>query len=143
MLKKKIKLDPELRPILKKHGWHENSNGYIKAKINKRMVNLHHLVLPVKKGFDVDHINRDKYDNRRSNLRYATRSQNKMNSAKFKTNTSGFRGVTWAKDRKKWRVYICVKYKTIRLGSFDDIEDAARAYKEAALKYFNEFMGEL
>ncbi|OGJ58310.1 hypothetical protein A2635_05320 [Candidatus Peribacteria bacterium RIFCSPHIGHO2_01_FULL_51_9] len=103
---------------------------------------LHHFILPKKKGFDVDHINRNIFDNRRENLRYVTHSQNMMNMKKSAINTSGFRGVTWNKRRKKWVAQIGFQMEKIYLGAFNDIEAAARAYKTAALKYFEEYLGE-
>ncbi len=103
---------------------------------------LHHLILPKKKGFEVDHINRDVMDNRRENLRYVTSSQNGMNRGMMKSNTSGYRGVTWDKKTEKWRARIGLNGKQIWLGYFDDIEEAATAYKKKALELFEQYLGE-
>lgn len=148
MLKQEILLDKKDQHLLKEYTWHQDSTGYLRTRVKGRSskVRIQHMVLPVREGFEVDHINRNKYDNRRSNLRYTTRSQNMMNGPKRKDNTSNFRGVNWSTtDGKygKWRARICYQGKDISLGSFDDIEEAARAYKTAALKYFQEYMGEL
>ena len=86
-----------------------------------------------------DHINRDRLDNRRCNLRPATHSQSACNRGKPKNNTSGYHGVWWEKRREKWFVRISVKKKPIFLGYFDDLKEAARVYNEAVLKYHGEF----
>lgn len=68
-------------------------------------------------GFDTDHINRNKLDNRRSNLRTATRSQNNFNTPAPMNNTSGVKGVWWSKQWKRWYAQIRVNGKTHSLGS--------------------------
>lgn len=94
-----------------------------------RKVMMHRFVLDAPHGIEVDHINGDKLDNRRANLRLCTDSQNRMNVERFKSNKSGFKGVHRAKN--KWRAEIN--------GYFDAAEDAARAYDRAALELFGEF----
>ena len=69
-------------------------------------------------GFDTDHKNRNKLDNKKSNLRTATRSQNNFNSEPPKTNTSGYKGVWWHEGQKRWWSHIQVSGKRIHLGSF-------------------------
>lgn len=86
-----------------------------------------------------DHIDTDGLNNQRSNLREATRGQQQANRNRFKNNTSGYKGVSWHKKTQKWMVRISINKKHIFLGYFDDIKGAARAYNEAALKYFGEF----
>lgn len=92
--------------------------------------------------FDVDHCFSNLDDN--INIRKATKSQNGANrklniSSNKKPKTSKFKGVSWAKASKKWMAGIGVNGKTKNLGYFTDEKDAARAYNEAALKYFGEF----
>ena len=84
---------------------------------------------------DIDHINRDKSDNRIANLRAVDRSVNLHNRPAATRNTSGFKGVTWHKKAGKWASRICVNYKNQHLGLFDEIEDACRARDEAEEKF--------
>jgi len=89
----------------------------------------------------VDHINHNGLDNRRSNLRPCTHDQNVRNARKRSDNTSGFKGVSFNKKREKWQAYIGggSRSKKIHLGMFLTPEDAARAYDDAAHKSFGEF----
>ena len=93
---------------------------------------LHHLILPRKQGFDTDHINGNKLDNRKSNLRYATRSLNMMNKKDVK-------GIYWYKKTNKWQAQIGFNNKHIHLGYFIKEEDAIKARRDAEKKYFGEF----
>ena len=92
---------------------------------------------PVEK--DTDHINGDKLDNRRSNLRVCTRSQNMANVGKLKNNSSGFKGIHWHVAGENWIAYIKINGKKRHLGCFADIKEAAQAYNEAAKQLFGEF----
>lgn len=85
----------------------------------------------------VDHINDQ--SNRWSNLRLATQSQNKANSRVYKNSKSGIKGVSWNASSKKWNASIQVDGILHHLGRFENINDAALAYKIAAEKYFGEF----
>ena len=78
----------------------------------------------------IDHINRNRLDNRIVNLREATDAENRQNMSLSVTNKSGVKGVSWDKQRKKWYAKITHNYKQISLGMFDDIKDAANAYAE-------------
>ena len=86
-----------------------------------------------------DHWNGDGLDNRRSNLRIATDNDNRRNSKLFQNNTSGYKGVSWDKGRRLWRVQVSVNGTTRYVGRYDDIIEAARAYDEAARKWYGEF----
>ncbi len=87
----------------------------------------------------IDHKNRNGLDNRISNLRVATSSQNQANKGMRSDNTSGVKGVTWDAERCKWLAAIHVNGKRIGLGRHDSIGDAAFAYREAAIKHFGDF----
>lgn len=86
-----------------------------------------------------DHKNRNTLDNRRSNLRPATASQNGMNRNFQSINTSGARGVSWDKRQKRWSAQIRFQGKLKWLGYFSQLKAAASAYKMAASQLFGEF----
>ncbi len=93
---------------------------------------------PIKQGFLADHINQNKLDNRRQNLRELTYSQNTRNSSKLKRKkTSRFWGVS--RSGNKWRASARRDGKVVHFGRFDTEEDAARAYDAAALEHHGEF----
>ncbi len=105
-----------------------------------RIVSLHTEIMPPPKGLIVDHRNRDGLDNRRSNLRFATHSQNRCNTNRSKAGCSSqYRGVYWNKQKKHWRANLQFEGKWIWLGAFDSEIDAARAYDVAARKYHGDF----
>jgi hypothetical protein len=86
-----------------------------------------------------DHENRTRYDNRLENLRPANRSQNMGNIAPNARNTSGYRGVSWCKSKRRWAAYINRENRKVHLGRHSTAEDAARAYNVAAMSHFGAF----
>jgi len=91
-------------------------------------------------GQYVDHRNNTRpLDNRRANLRPATKSQNGANRGPTRLNTSGYKGVFWHKRGRKWQAQIIVNQTAIHLGLFVDKIAAARAYNQAAIEYFGTF----
>jgi len=106
----------------------------------QREIQMHREILGLqyKDGKLCDHKNCNGLDNRRNNLRLATSSLNGHNHRMFSTNTSGFRGVTWHKQTKKWQARICVKGVEIYCGTHNTIKSAALAYDRSAEKYFGE-----
>jgi len=119
------------------------AHGYAVRTVNlpnkTYQVRMHRVILDVPDGMDTDHINRNRLDNRRSNLRIATRSQNVANTFVEKQNRSGFKGVSWKKSNHKWCVQIRCKNRVIHIGPFVDIKEAAMAYNKMAKKSFGEF----
>lgn len=102
-------------------------------------VTMHRLILNAPRSYRVDHKNGDGLDNRRENLRLATPSQNQFNKRRPVTNTSGFKGVSWSKNAKKWEVYITAHGERTYLGLFDKIEEAVLARTRAAHHIHGEF----
>jgi len=90
-------------------------------------------------GFIWDHVNRNDFDNQRSNLRLATTSQNGMNRTMNYNNTSGYPGVRYYKSRDRWKADIGANGERIYLGFFKTKEEAIRARKVAELTYFGDF----
>ena len=94
------------------------------------------LKLPKGDPRQVDHINRNTLDNRRSNLRIATPSQNSCNRGLRADNNSGVTGVSWRKTERKWVVRIQARGQCIRVGQFEDFEQARQARLQAESFYF-------
>lgn len=117
--------------------WYLNENGYPRTtrRINRKY--MHQLILPNAKT--IDHIDGDKLNNQRDNLRICTQTQNCYNQKLHKNNTSGYRGVTWDKRQNQWIAQIMVNRKAIYLGSFTDLRAAILARKWGEKLYFKEF----
>jgi hypothetical protein len=131
--------DIEDYDFIKKLSWRENNDGFIIANINNSEVSLHRLVMKVTDPNDiVDHIQHNRYDNRKSMLRVTTGRNNCRNELLAKNNKSGKTGVCWEENSQKWHAYIWVD-KCVHLGRFDKIEDAIDARIEAENKYFGEY----
>ncbi len=102
-------------------------------------IRMHRVILNCSPGEDCDHKNHDTLDNRKKNLRKCSVAQNAHNRKIQSSNTSGFKGVTWTKTTRRWRVKITVNGCEKHLGYFHSLEDAARSYDEAAKVYYGEF----
>lgn len=101
---------------------------------------MHRLILNAPENMEVDHINGNRLDNRRENLRLCNSSQNKCNRGPRKDNKSGYKGVSWHGQRQKWTVRIKTPYgKYLSLGLYDDKKEAAMAYNKASVEYHGEF----
>lgn len=138
--------DLEDYDLIKDYSWHIDKGGYVctsgysNGKNNHKK--LHRLVMNcIDVDCDIDHKHgkETRYDNRKSNLRIATRSQNNMNKGIRSDNTSGVTGVIWYKNKNKWRAEIFVDNNCISLGYYKKLEDAVKARKDAEEKYFGEF----
>jgi len=128
----------------KRAGWLTTCNGkpYWKVSVMRKTMYLHHVVFLLHHGFlpkYIDHKDGNSTNNQIENLREATQSQNIANSKLSASNTSGYKGVVWRKDTKKWQAQLTVDGKNISLGSHTTKEKAHEAYKSASSKYFEEF----
>lgn len=125
---------------ISKYTWFLDNSGYIRAtlKSGKRVL-LHNLIMKEAKGLFVDHINRNKLDNRKSNLRYVTKQQNCHNRGISKANRSGFKGVSFDKRSKKYEAWIGFNHSNNFIGSYDTSHEAAKAYNQKAIELFGEY----
>ena len=113
----------------------DKSNGYFIATKESTKQYLHRLILKAKKGDIVDHINQDKTDNRRCNLRIVSKNLNNYN----RTVSSKYgRGVYFDKSGNRFRACISQNNKTIKLGSFKNYNDAKIAYNKKAKEIYGE-----
>jgi len=126
---------PELLQCTQNINWRVENN-YLRGYKKNKCIRLHHLILPPKKGYLVDHINRKTNDNRCANLRYLTNSESGINRKISVCNTSGYTGVHWHKRKKRWCAGIKVNGKKLDLGGYISKELAHEAYVKAEEKYF-------
>jgi hypothetical protein len=134
-------VDRDEHKRISSHKWHLSHNGYairLDYKNNKSVIYMHRAITNCKKPFVVDHINRDKLDNRRKNLRVCTNNENVRNSPS-RGGSSSYKGVSHAKEFNKFRCRIGVDNRMIHLGYFVCEKEAAKAYNVAALEYHKEF----
>lgn len=103
------------------------------------LVRMHRLLTGADRSLDVDHRDGDGLNNRRANLRTATRSQNISNMRITARNTSGYKGVYWHVKSEKWCANIRVSGKLHYLGTHPTIEAAAEAYAKASAELHGEF----
>lgn len=118
---------------------HPGLMGYAVRSSYDEMIYMHRAILSAPTGIRVDHANLDTLDNRRSNLRLATRSQQGMHRSKRVGGSSYYKGVCWDTQKGKWRAYIMKENRQTHLGLFTVEADAARAYNTAAQRFFGAF----
>lgn len=123
--------------IVSKYTWYKNKSGYVETSLTRNNhLLLHRLVMKdIQNGFVVDHINRNKCDNRKCNLRICSGSENILNAKLNINNSSGYKGVSWNKHCNKWEAFITINYKHIYLGRYDDLQDAIDARREYELQH--------
>lgn len=130
--KARAKVDKAEIELVKSYKWHLNNFGYV---VTNRMTGqsslLHVLIVGKNEDLEIDHINRNKLDNRRQNLRFVTSSQNKWNNNAI--------GVHFCKAKNKWIPQITVNGKYINLGSYIDKDSAIKARQRAVKKYFGKY----
>ncbi len=136
--------DDEDFEFLSKWKWYFSDKGYAVRTTylsdgQQTTIRMHSLVLLSRLNQQIDHANRDKLDNQKFNLRFSTQANNCCNAGIRKDNISGFKGVSWCSTMLKWRVQVQTEGAKKSIGNYENKEDAARAYNEAAIKYHGEF----
>lgn len=120
-----------------------NLNGYRQGMVFGRTYYAHRVAWAIHYGEwpedQIDHINCDRSDNRISNLRKASNTENARNKKLQRNNTSGLKGASWSSRRGKWAATICADRKQRKLGFFDTKEEAHEAYAKASLELHAEF----
>ena len=136
-------IDLEDLELIKQYKWSRdmNSHGvvYAKTKVNNSTIRMHSLILNTPKGKQVDHINHNGLDNRKSNLRICNNTQNSQNKGLQKNNTTGIAGVSWIEKRQRYECRIYVNGKKKFLGYVKTLEEAKALRDKAEEEYFNEF----
>jgi len=117
--------------------WRAYKHPYRRVRVTGGKKGLQGWLIDAPVGMQIDHINRNALDNRRSNLRICTPTENYRNRSTHSNNTSGTTGVI--KNQGKWVVMIGTGGKNKYLGTFRNIEDAIAVRKEAEIKYFGDF----
>jgi hypothetical protein len=119
----------------KRSKWSTYCSGYV----NKKVLVLHRYIMNAQEKQYVDHIDKNTFNTRLSNLRFVTNQQNGFNRQLGKNNKSGIMGVSWFELKNKWHVQIKFNYQKIYLGIYENMEDAIVARLKAEKLYFGEF----
>lgn len=139
---KPILIDLEDLEKVNKYRWHidDRANMASSSRIKDKSKSMHRLIMnPKTCKVQIDHIDGDRLDNRKCNLRIATNQQNNCNRGPQSNNTSGYKGVSWNKTMKKYEAYIKYNNKKISLGFFNDKEEAASIRDKKAKELHKEF----
>lgn len=139
-----ILVDDDDWVYLKDITWYIGSKGYaytgvwMKFTQKTKQCKMERFIMRVPKGFIIDHINGNRLDNRKSNLRLVTKQQNNINRCKAKDCVSVYKGLTWVKKENRWRVRVKLDGKEYYVGRFVNEIDAAHAYDVKALELFGD-----
>jgi hypothetical protein len=120
----KFYFDLEDYEKIKDYCWHIHKGYIVTNDKNNKFLSMHRLLMDFPENEVIDHINRNKNDNRKSNLKICEHQKNMLNQNVRKNNTSGVVGVTWDTSKEKWHSYIMVDGKLKHLGFFTNINDA-------------------
>lgn len=140
---KKMEIDDEDVVAISFHTWyHSNKYNIIYACVDGKTTTIGQFVAK-RMGLslinDIDHRDRNIFNNKRDNLREATRSQNNMNKKAQVNNKLGIKGVCFNKSKGKYEAYIKMNYEKIHLGSFNTKEEAKETRVRAEKHHFKEF----
>lgn len=134
-------VDDEDFKVLNRYKWHCNNCGYamqrVRAGKQKRNIMMHRVILNCPDGMQTDHIDGNRLNNQKNNLRICTQSQNEINKGRRETNISGYKGVSYHDKYIKAR--ISCGGKQYHLGYFPDLISAAKAYDVKARELFGEY----
>ena len=130
-------VDDEDFEKVSRYNW-RYATGYARTTTRSRIM-MHILIMGKQTGKQIDHIDRNRLNNQKSNLRFCTFDENQRNKSKIKNCTSIYKGVCWKKNRNKWEAKIKYKRKCYYLGLFEKEEEAAIAYNKKAIELFKEF----
>lgn len=128
---------------ISKFCWYETNHKYLMTRISetRKQILLHRFIIfgDTISDKQVDHINRNTYDCRKSNLRECLPIENSRNKGISTLNTSGFTGVSFSKQYNKWRAFVTINKKYISLGYYNTKEEAIKARLNGELEYYGEF----
>lgn len=137
--------DIEDYDLIKGFHWKSDNRGYILCQIKKhgkvKSIYLHRISANPPSGVSIDHINGNKFDNRKCNLREVTQTQNCYNKPLSSKNKSGVTGVFWHSKKNKWLVNISHNNQSVYIGLYEKFEDAVQARYEAEDMYYGEYSG--
>ena len=140
--KYEVLIDDEDKDRVMEYNWCLAGHGYVRCTSRKlNNIKLHRFIMNPPIGVEVDHINHDRLDNRKSELRLCTHQQNSFNERLSKNNTSGFKGVSWRKDTNNWVAYIHYNRRKLHLGNFKVKQEAVKARLDKEQELFGEFGG--
>lgn len=141
-------IDPADYEIVRTRSWvlYRGRHGNLYARAfdcvrdgRKHHISMHKAIMRTPPGMEVDHINGDGLDNRRTNLRLCTHQNNMRNMKPGRPASSRFKGVAWYRRDGRWRAYLVIDAKQTHLGYFDDETEAAHAYDRAARRHFGAY----
>ena len=128
--------DKEDYDLIKEYTWHINKQGYVLSQKNKKKILMHRLIMNANDEVIIDHKNRLRNYNLKSNLSLVTKKENNQNHSLYKTNTSGITGVSWNKESNKWMAYISINGQRIYGGLHSNINEAINKRKELEEEHF-------
>lgn len=133
-------VDTEDLNKIEQHKWFLGTWGYAESIVNGQNVLLQRFILNEYNKFKiVDHINRDKLDNRKANLRIVTKAENALNTGIKQNNTSGIIGVSWSNTFNKWRAYFNLEGQRYELGYYTNKEEAIYQRLQAEKNFLGDF----
>lgn len=140
------KVDDEDFEYLNKWKWSVSSNNYAVRRVSRKLkgknniiILMHRQIMKTNKNMQTDHINQNKLDNQKSNLRMCTRSENSCNRLKRKNTSSKYKGVCWDKAKKKWVAQVWKDNVKVLNKRFPTEKEAAIAYNKKSKIFHKEF----